>query len=139
MSVWLASEGEEISAQNAAVALASSAKINSGFPHQEYDAPASAERFVRPASPCQARQAEDLVEAANGLCWSSTASPPSCRCSKAHPKLGPLVSTVKDKDFVDRWNNGEIPILAAHPESIGHGLNPQKGGHIAQAVPALEQ
>ena len=29
-----------------------------------------------------------------------------------------------------RWNNGEIPILLAHPASAGHGLNLQHGGHI---------
>lgn len=34
-----------------------------------------------------------------------------------------------DED-VKRWNRGEIPILLAHPASIGHGLNLQFGGHI---------
>lgn len=29
-----------------------------------------------------------------------------------------------------RWNNGEIPILLAHPQSAGHGLNLQYGGFI---------
>lgn len=29
-----------------------------------------------------------------------------------------------------RWNNGEIEILVAHPASIGHGQNIQKGGNI---------
>lgn len=29
-----------------------------------------------------------------------------------------------------RWNNGEIPILLAHPMSVGHGLNIQYGGCI---------
>jgi len=29
-----------------------------------------------------------------------------------------------------RWNNGEIEILIAHPASIGHGQNIQKGGNI---------
>ena len=28
------------------------------------------------------------------------------------------------------WNKGEIPILLAHPQSAGHGLNLQQGGHI---------
>lgn len=31
---------------------------------------------------------------------------------------------------VDRWNEGKIPILLCHPQSAGHGLNLQKGGHI---------
>ncbi|MDF7671136.1 DEAD/DEAH box helicase [Orbaceae bacterium ESL0721] len=32
--------------------------------------------------------------------------------------------TIKD------WNNGKIPILLAHPDSAGHGLNLQDGGNI---------
>lgn len=30
-----------------------------------------------------------------------------------------------------RWNNGEIPLLLAHPQSAGHGLNLQYGGNIS--------
>ena len=33
-------------------------------------------------------------------------------------------------DYRD-WNAGRIPLMMAHPASIGHGLNMQKGGHIA--------
>jgi SNF2 family DNA or RNA helicase len=29
---------------------------------------------------------------------------------------------------IDKWNNGEIPFLLAHPASAGHGLNMQYGG-----------
>ena len=32
-------------------------------------------------------------------------------------------------DTIARWNNGEIPVLFAHPQSTGHGLNLQDGGH----------
>jgi SNF2 family DNA or RNA helicase len=32
------------------------------------------------------------------------------------------------EDSLERWNRGEIPILVAHPKSIGHGLNLQFGG-----------
>ena len=38
----------------------------------------------------------------------------------------------KDKNVqsvITRWNEGEIPLLLAHPASIGHGLNLQDGGH----------
>ena len=31
-------------------------------------------------------------------------------------------------DVVRRWNAGEIPVLLAHPQSAGHGLNMQLGG-----------
>jgi SNF2 family DNA or RNA helicase len=33
-----------------------------------------------------------------------------------------------DKDVVERWNRGEIELLALHPKSAGHGLNLQYGG-----------
>ena len=31
---------------------------------------------------------------------------------------------------IDAWNRKEVPIALAHPASVGHGLNLQKGGHI---------
>lgn len=34
------------------------------------------------------------------------------------------------KDVVKRWNNKEIKLLLAHPQSAGHGLNLQFGGYI---------
>ena len=36
----------------------------------------------------------------------------------------------KQPDTIERWNNGEIPVLLAHPASAGHGLNLQAGGNI---------
>jgi SNF2 family DNA or RNA helicase len=30
---------------------------------------------------------------------------------------------------IDRWNGGYTPILLLHPQSAGHGLNLQFGGH----------
>ena len=36
----------------------------------------------------------------------------------------------EELEDLDRWNQGEIPILLCHPQSAGHGLNLQKGGHI---------
>lgn len=36
----------------------------------------------------------------------------------------------KNPDTITRWNNGEIPLLLAHPASAGHGLNLQKGGNV---------
>jgi len=36
----------------------------------------------------------------------------------------------KSGDAVERWNNGEIKMLIAHPASAGHGLNLQHGGSL---------
>jgi hypothetical protein len=40
-----------------------------------------------------------------------------------------VVYTPKDKGVFNKWNRGEVPVLAAHPAAIGHGLNLQAGGH----------
>ena len=37
------------------------------------------------------------------------------------------LSTPED---IDAWNRKEIPVAIAHPASVGHGLNLQRGGHI---------
>lgn len=39
------------------------------------------------------------------------------------------VLDVSDND-IQKWNEGRIPLLLAHPQSAGHGLNLQQGGHI---------
>jgi SNF2 family DNA or RNA helicase len=36
----------------------------------------------------------------------------------------------RNPNTVTRWNNGEIPVLLAHPASAGHGLNVQYGGSL---------
>lgn len=37
---------------------------------------------------------------------------------------------LETKKDLDDWNNGKIPLLLAHPASMGHGLNLQAGGNI---------
>jgi hypothetical protein len=44
------------------------------------------------------------------------------------PYLGAGVSDKQAEQSVARWNLGELPILALHPASGGHGLNLQHGG-----------
>lgn len=34
-------------------------------------------------------------------------------------------------DSVAKWNAGEVPLLAIHPASAGHGINLQHGGRVA--------
>lgn len=50
------------------------------------------------------------------------------RLKKAFPEATQLG---KDAQIIDDWNNGEIPMLLAHPQSSSHGLNLQHGGAIA--------
>lgn len=44
-------------------------------------------------------------------------------------RFGDKLHTVHSKDVFRRWDDGKVPLLAAHPKSIGHGLNLQAGGH----------
>jgi SNF2 family DNA or RNA helicase len=38
---------------------------------------------------------------------------------------------VLDKaDKIEKWNEGEYRVMLAHPQSAGHGLNLQAGGHL---------
>ena len=41
----------------------------------------------------------------------------------------PHAETIDAPRAVERWNDGRIPLLLAHPASAGHGLNLQGGGH----------
>lgn len=45
-------------------------------------------------------------------------------------KRGLRYMSVKQRNFLTKWNNGEIDVLFAHPASAGHGLNLQHGGRI---------
>jgi SNF2 family DNA or RNA helicase len=47
------------------------------------------------------------------------------RILKAFPEA---VLLDKKGEALDRWNNGDIKMLVAHPASAGHGINAQHGG-----------
>lgn len=49
------------------------------------------------------------------------------RLQKAFPK-GRVLD--KDPQTITDWNQGRIPLMFAHPQSAGHGLNLQDGGNI---------
>ena len=42
----------------------------------------------------------------------------------------PEVKIFKNEEDKKNWDDGKIKILLAHPKSMGHGLNMQKGGHV---------
>ena len=43
-------------------------------------------------------------------------------------KLHLKFTDVKDKNFMLKWNDGEVEVLMAHPASAGHGLNLHQSG-----------
>lgn len=54
------------------------------------------------------------------------------RLQTAFPDAGHLGAGVSKEDAletVQEWNQGKMPVLLIHPDSAGHGLNLQGGGH----------
>lgn len=49
------------------------------------------------------------------------------------PYIGGGVTAKRQAEVIGAWNAGELPVLAAHPASAGHGLNLQGGNaaHLA--------
>lgn len=48
------------------------------------------------------------------------------------PYIGGGVSTKRTAELESAWNKGQLPVLFAHPQSVGHGLNLQEAGcHVA--------
>jgi SNF2 family DNA or RNA helicase len=45
------------------------------------------------------------------------------------PYLGGGVTRLEADRIMADWNDGETPVLLAHPTSVAHGLNLQSGGH----------
>lgn len=45
------------------------------------------------------------------------------------PVIGSGITGDELNRIIDLWNAGEVPVLLAHPQSAGHGLNLQGAGH----------
>ena len=73
---------------------------------------------------------EEIVEAANGqpvlifFSFRHDVYRIMRRLKKFRPK------EIDGPEDIKAWNNGDLPLLLAHPASAGHGLNLQAGGHI---------
>lgn len=42
----------------------------------------------------------------------------------------PKTRILDSQQDISDWNDGKVPLILAHPASVGHGLNIQEGGHI---------
>lgn len=128
----LMDSGEEITAVNAAVVSGKLAQVTAGFAYHNTDFDAL-ESDSRAFDELHTEKLEVLDE----IIASAQDSPVlvfyrfKAELEMLQKRYGTDVHTVKEKDFAKRWNNGELPILAAHPASIGHGLNLQHGGYTA--------
>ena len=71
---------------------------------------------------------EDIVESACG-------NPILCYYAYKHERdrilrAFPQARELKSPQDVQDWNDGKIQLMLCHPDSAGHGLNLQAGGHI---------
>lgn len=53
--------------------------------------------------------------------------PTLARLKELFPKMEVMDAEGK---MIKKWNSGKLKMLAAHPQSAGHGLNLQHGGHV---------
>lgn len=141
MVLRLIESGEEITAKNAAVVSGKLAQITAGFLYHDavegVDSGAgglpgygSGERGWDVLHKLKLDVLEEILEESQGapvLVFYRF----QAELEELKKRFGADVHTVKEHGFIERWNKGELPILAAHPDSIGHGLNLQTGGHIA--------
>ena len=73
---------------------------------------------------------ESVIEEANGqpvLCFYNYQHD-LARLKKNFKKLNPRTLDIQQDE--QDWNAGKIKLLLAHPASMGHGLNLQKGGNV---------
>jgi len=113
--------GEEITAANAAAVAGKLMQMTGGAVYDEHGGHMKMSKAKLDAL-------EEIIESAQG-------KPVLVFYQFRHelPRLlerFPQAVALKDAKDVERWNEGRIPVLLAHPASAGHGLNLQRGGHI---------
>jgi SNF2 family DNA or RNA helicase len=78
---------------------------------------------------------QDLIEELSGqpiiVCYEFKHDLQRIRATigKNTPAVGGGVSAKLARDAISEWNAGNLPVLLTQPQSAGHGLNLQGGGH----------
>lgn len=117
--------GEVHTASNAAVLSGKLSQITSGFIYPD-DADIRNVTF-QPLHDEKTNAVKEIVE--------GTGSPIlvfyhfQAELQRLKKSLGKLAHTIDEPGIMKKWNAGEVPVLLAHPQSAGHGLNLQHGGH----------
>jgi hypothetical protein len=130
--------GTSIAAKSAAAASSKCAQIANGGLYftklEEKDESVAIVRGWEKMHDCKTEAVQDVVEEASGV--------PVIvgyeflhdleRLRIAFPKAAVLGSGTSDAlagKIIRAWNNCDVPVLLAHPGSMGHGLNLQRGGN----------
>lgn len=119
----LIDSGESLSAASAA---ALSNKLQQMAGGQVYDS----DRKVIDVHDEKIEKLREIVEASNGepVLVAYAFKHEQARIMEALKEFKPRKLETA-QDMAD-WNGGKVPLMVAHPASVGHGINIQKGGHI---------
>lgn len=115
--------GHEVEAFGAAAKSMKCLQISSGFAYH------GEEKAWSPIHDVKIQALDEIVEEAMGMpvLVAYHFRPTLERLLKAFPQGRHLD---QDPQTIRDWNAGKIPVLFAHPQSAGHGLNLQDGGNI---------
>lgn len=113
-------EVEEVTAVNAAVVVNKLAQIASGVVYNDDGSAVQIHRrkYEAVADVVEEMQGDPLLIVYNY----------KSELAELRKMFPDLVELRDDKDTVENWNAGKIPVMALHPRSGGHGLNLQHGG-----------
>ena len=122
-------ESGQVTAMNAAVAVGKGQQIANGAIYLDGD-----EKQTQPIHDEKLNAVADIVEELSGQpCIIGYHFKHDLeRLQKIFPDapvIGSGVSGDQMTGIINRWNMGQVPVLLAHPQSAGHGLNLQGAGH----------
>ncbi len=112
-------DDEEIAATSAAAAMNKLLQMANGFVYDEWHE----QKCIHGA---KISALDEIIEAADGpvlVFYEYQAD---------RDKLMALFNArqLKSDEDIAEWNRGNVPVMVAHPASVGYGLNLQDGGHI---------
>ncbi|MDB9741472.1 DEAD/DEAH box helicase [Akkermansiaceae bacterium] len=121
--IFLLASGDKLKAVNLAVLAGKLLQITGGacYKTDEFDEPTKEIELLHTAK----------IEALRKLHNEQENEPMLIACQYRHEiqRIKDELGAVEFSDEVLRkWNKGEVPLMVAHPRSIGHGLNLQDGG-----------
>lgn len=112
-------DGEEITAASAAVVCGKLLQLTGGAVYDE-------DKAVHEVHDVKIKALQEIID---------TATSPVLVFYAYKHEVTRLLKAIKgavkleSAEQITLWNRGEIPVLLAHPDSAGHGLNLQAGGH----------
>lgn len=119
-------KGKEITAANAAALVSKLLQFTSGA---IYDS----EKEWHRIHDLKLKALEKLVKGKGPVLVACSFRHEQARIRQAFPQarfFDDAKSAGAQMELLEAWNKGKVPMLVAHPKSVGHGLNLQHGGNV---------